>query len=242
MEGGAEVAPVSSVMRRPAPLLVTPPLRRRFDLSTWVLRGASIAMAAVGLSMNAVYAHSLGNSDISGWLFLGLGVAADAAALVLPSKGASAWKAGDRLAAVAAWATWAVVFGFAILGSVGFASTSISDVTMARNARVTPVTLSAARALADAQGARDRECKGGVGKFCREREAAVASARASLETAEAAVAQTGDPQAAAMVHLVTWISVARVTPSEADVAMVRLALMALLPQFGGIMLMVAKRR
>lgn len=220
---------------------VMPVTKPGIEPSRWVLRGASVALAAVGLSMNAVYAHSLGSSDLSGWLFLALGVAADASALVLPSVAASSWKAGDRLAAASAWAAFAVVFAFAIIGAVGFASTSISDVTTLRQNRVTPAVTAAQAALADAQGARDRECKGGVGKFCREREAAVQASRQNLDMAMHAIAQTGDPQAAALVHVVTWVSAGRVMPTEADVGMVRLILMSLLPQLGGVLLMAARR-
>jgi hypothetical protein len=41
--------------------------------------------------------------------------------------------------------------------------------------------------------ARDRECKGGVGKFCREREAAVAERRQLLDSAMTSVGQAADP-------------------------------------------------
>jgi hypothetical protein len=211
---------------------------RRYDLTAVTLRAASIALAAVGLSMNAVYAHSLGSSDISGWLFLALGVAADASALCLPSVAASAPK---RIQRIAAWTTWAIVFAFAIIGSVGFASTSISDVTALRSSRVTPAVTEARLALGDALAARDRECKGGVGKFCRQREDAVTSARQTLESAMHDVAQGGDPQAQALVRIVTWVSRGAVAPSEGDVGMLRLILFALLPQVGGVLLMVSRR-
>ena len=56
---------------------------------------------------------------------------------------------------------------------IGFASTNISDVTLARASRITPAVTAAQAALNDAMASRDRECKGGVGKFCREREVEV---------------------------------------------------------------------
>jgi hypothetical protein len=127
----------------------------------------STGLALVGLSTNATYARSLGSSDLTGWLLLALGLSADCAALALPSVAASAWKAGEKGTA-GAWAVWLTVFAFALLGSAGFASASISDVTMTRNGRVTPQVTAAQSALADAMGARDRECHG---KFCRGREA-----------------------------------------------------------------------
>jgi hypothetical protein len=162
------------------------------------------------------------------------------AALALPSVAASAWKAGERTTAAAGWVTWAVVFAFAILGSVGFASVSISDTVTARASRVTPAVTAAQAALADAQASRDRECKSGTGKFCRQREDAVTDARHGLDAAMGAVTVTADPQTAAVTRLVTWASRGAVAPSPDDVAMIRLALLALLPQIGGILLMIAR--
>jgi hypothetical protein len=236
-----EPAPVTLRYVTSAPVMerTSPPVR---SIAPLALRAAALGLAAVGLSMNATYARSLGNGDLSGWLFLALGLSADCAALALPSVAASAWRLGERTTAAAAWMTWAVVFAFALLGSVGFASVSISDVTMARAGRVTPQVVTAQAALTDSMSSRDRECKGGVGRFCRERENAVAAARAGLDAAMGAVASTSDPQTAAMVRLVSWASRGAVAPSPDDVGMIRLALLALLPQIGGVLLMIARAK
>jgi hypothetical protein len=90
--------------------------------------------------------------------------------------------------------------------------------------------------------ARDRECKSGVGKFCREREAAVAERRQRLDTAMASVGRTADPQAEAAIKLVAWVSFGALHPSADDFAMLRLVLLALLPQIGGVLLMVGRSR
>jgi hypothetical protein len=50
------------------------------------LTAAAIGLAGTGLTMNGWFARSLGSTDFSGWLFLAVGVAADCAALVLPSS------------------------------------------------------------------------------------------------------------------------------------------------------------
>jgi hypothetical protein len=55
------------------------------------------------------------------------------------------------------------------------------------------------------------------------------------------VAQTADPQTEAAIKLVAWVSHGFVTPQADDFAMLRLVLLALLPQFGGILLMVGRR-
>jgi hypothetical protein len=88
--------------------------------------------------------------------------------------------------------------------------------------------------------ARDRECGNGVGKFCREREAAVAGRRQILDTAVASVGQAADPQTDAAIKLVAWVSQGALRPSGDDFAMLRLVLLALLPQIGGILLMVSR--
>jgi hypothetical protein len=210
-------------------------------LSSFALRAAALALAAVGLSMNAVYAHSLGSSDLSGWLFLALGVASDAAALTLPTVAAGQFCSGNRSTGATGWLVWLVIFAFAILGSVGFASTSISDTVTARASRVTPAVTAAQNALADAMRSRDLECKGGVGGFCREREAAVVEARHGLDAGIGAVAQVADPQVEAATRLVAWVSRGAIKPAADDFAMIRLALLSLLPQVGGILLMVSRR-
>jgi hypothetical protein len=134
------------------------------------------------------------------------------------------------------------VFAFALLGSVGFASVSISDVTMARASRVTPAVVSAQGALADAMGARDRECRSGAGRFCRERESAVVDARHALDLAVGTVTGTADPQSAAAIRMVGWVTGGAIRPTEDDFAMVRLALLCLLPQLGGVLLMIGRAK
>jgi hypothetical protein len=101
--------------------------------------------------------------------------------------------------------------------------------------------MTAQSALVDAMAARDRECKGGVGKFCREREAVVAQRRQVLDSAMTSVVQTADPQTDAAIKVVSWVSHGLVQPAAEDFVMLRLVLLALLPQIGGILLMVGRR-
>jgi hypothetical protein len=201
---------------------------------------AAVALAVVGITINGWFARSLGSSDVAGWLFLSVGVAADLVALVMPSCAAGLWQTGQRATALVGWAIWLVTFVFAVTAGVGFASTNISDVTTARASRLTPAIADAQAALTDAMAARDRECKSGVGKFCREREAAVAERRQVLDSAVASVRQTADPQSDAAIKLVTWVSYGMLRPDREDFAMLRLVLLALLPQIGGILLLVGR--
>jgi hypothetical protein len=201
---------------------------------------AAFALAAVGVTINGWFARSLGATEAAGWLFLGVGVAADLGALAVPSCAAGLWHARQRATAAAAWAVWAMTFAFAMTASIGYASTNIADVTASRASRITPAIEAAKAALGDAMTSRDRECAGGVGRFCREREAAVTDRRQALDATMRAVEQTADPQTAAAVRIVAWISRGMLRPSSDDFAMVRLLLLALLPQVGDILLMVGR--
>jgi hypothetical protein len=209
-------------------------------VASMLLLVAAFALAGVGVTTNGWFARSLGSSDIAGWLFLAIGVAADLVALVMPSCAAGLWHSRQRATSLAGWAVWAMTFVFAVTAGIGFASVNITDVTAARAARVTTAVTAAQSALSDAMSARDRECMRGVGKFCREREAAVAERRQILDTAMATVGQAADPQTEAAIKLVAWVSHGVVRPSADDFAMLRLILLALLPQIGGILLMVSR--
>jgi hypothetical protein len=209
-------------------------------VASMLLLVAAFALAGVGITTNGWFARSLGSSDIAGWLFLAIGVAADLVALVMPSCAAGLWHSRQRATSLAGWAVWAMTFVFAVTAGIGFASVNITDVTAARAARVTTAVTAAQSALSDAMSARDRECMHGVGKFCREREATVAERRQILDTAMASVGQSADPQTDAAIKLVAWVTHGMLRPSGDDFAMLRLILLALLPQIGGILLMVSR--
>ena len=55
------------------------------SVASILLMAAAFALAAVGITTNGWFARSLGSSDIAGWMFLAIGVAADLVALVMPS-------------------------------------------------------------------------------------------------------------------------------------------------------------
>jgi hypothetical protein len=128
-----------------------------------------------------------------------------------------------------------------VTAGIGFASENIADVTLTRASRPTPAVAATQAALTDAMVARDRECKGGVGKFCRERESAVTERRQALDAARHAVEQSADPQAMAAVRIVAWLTFGELHPTSDDFAMLRLILIALLPQLGGVLLMVGRQ-
>ena len=61
--------------------------------------------------------------------------------------------------------------------------------------------------------------RGGVGKFCRDREAEVVERRQILDTAMVSVGQTADPQTDAAIKLVAWMSHGMLRPAPEDFAM-----------------------
>src|ERR1700676_2364653 len=85
-----------------------------------LLVAAAFALAGAGITTNGWFARSLGSSDIAGWLFLAIGVAADLAALVMPSCAARLWRGRQRAISLAGWATWALTFVFAVTAGIGF--------------------------------------------------------------------------------------------------------------------------
>jgi hypothetical protein len=238
--------PVTSAAPATLPEPITPPQRQvarsRRHVAPVLLSMAALALAGVGITMNGLFARSLGSSDIAGWLFLAVGVAADLVALVMPSCAAGLWQAGHRATALVGWSVWAMTFVFAVTAGIGFASVNIADVTLSRASRTTSAVQTAQATLDDAVAARDRECKGGVGKFCRERETTVNERRQALDAAMHSVAKTADPQTDAAIRVVAWVSRGALQPTDNDFAMLRLVLLALLPQIGGILLMVGRHR
>jgi hypothetical protein len=200
------------------------------------LMGSGLALGAVGLAINADFARSLGSTEWAGWLFLAVGVASDVAAFVLPTFATSLWRQ-HRLAAGAAWALWSVTFGFALIASVGFASLNITDATIERSARSTPGIEDARLALADAKLARDRECIRVRRPMCQRREDEVLARQDALAAERRAV--VADPQAEGAARLVAWATGVR--PAPEALAGLRLALLTLLPQIGGLLIAVARR-
>ena len=64
--------------------------------------------------------------------------------------------------------------------------------------------------------------------------------RHALDVATQAVRHTADPQTQAAIQLVAWATLGGFKPTGDDFAMLRLVLLALLPQIGGILLMVGR--
>jgi hypothetical protein len=211
-------------------------------ISSYGLTAAALALAGVGLTMNGWFARTLGSTDLAGWLFLAVGVASDLVALAVPPTAIQLWQARRRATAAVAWLVWSMTFVFAVTSGIGFASVNIADVTLTRASRVTPAVTIAQDALRDAVASRNRECASGVGRFCREREQAVTDRQRALDSALNSVEHAADPQTDAAAKIVAWLSAGTAKPGADGFAMLRLMLLALLPQIGGILLMIGRAR
>jgi hypothetical protein len=185
---------------------------------------AALGLALVGTVQNGWFAQSMGATPVAGTLFLILGVASDAIALVLPSvcrQGMASPPAESRAGRVAGLAR-DVQFRAGLLNRLR------GDEHRGRHhgPRVTGNPSRAQTALGDAMLSRDLECKTETGKFCREREAEVQVQRLNLDAATQSVGRAADPQTMAAVKLVSWVTAGAISPSENDFGMLRLMLPA----------------
>jgi hypothetical protein len=228
---------VTPLPHPPVTFSVTPSRRSAAPI---ILMAAALGLAAVGVTQNGWYARSLGATETAGWLFLAVGVASDVVALVMPSVAAMEWQARHWATALAGWLVWLLTLALALSGGIGFASVNVSDTVQARALRITPAVTAAQTSLGDAMVSRDRECRGGVGRYCREREQTVVDRQQAFDAAMQTVAQAADPQAVAAIKLVAWISRGSISPSENDFSMLRLMLLCLLPQLAGLLFMVGR--
>lgn len=132
------VTPADPAAALPATASVTPGTKSHCHvtderrISAHGLTAAALALCGVALTTNGWFARSLGSTDLAGWLFLGVSVAADLVLLALPPTAAQLWQAGKRASAVAAWLIWLIASVFAFTGGIGFASSNIADVSLAR--------------------------------------------------------------------------------------------------------------
>jgi hypothetical protein len=107
--------------------------RRGFALVTAaVLLVTAIGLAAVGLTMNARFAASFGQTAEAAILLAAIGLAIDVLAVVLPAVAAHLWHHRLRPAAVMAWTIWLIALSMTLLAATGFASTHIGDAVAGR--------------------------------------------------------------------------------------------------------------
>jgi len=200
-----------------------------------------LCIAAVGLSINTWFSWSQAPTVIGGVIQGTFGFVIEGAAFFLPDQAAQLFRARRWvLAAIAGLLLFPLTLVFAVNNSIGFASTNLSETTMARAARVTPEVEVAQRAADAATAARLGECTK-RGPRCRDLEAQEQTKLTELGAARGKIAAQADPQAIAAAKLVSWLSRGGLTPSTEDYRMLVLLLWCLCPQIGGLVLMVARR-
>jgi hypothetical protein len=92
----------------------------------------AVAMALVGLVMNARFAASFGQTAEAAALLAMIGLAIDVLAVSLPSVAAQLWHGRSRSASAVAWSIWLIALTMSLLAAAGFASTNIGDAVAGR--------------------------------------------------------------------------------------------------------------
>jgi hypothetical protein len=208
----------------------------------------TLAVAVLGVGINAQTGWRFGTTLISAATFAGVSVAADVLAITLPTVAVALWLRSRWALASAAWATWALSLALAVLASIGFVNRHVGDAAAARQAvlgiaaaltaqRDAAIT-TARQAVAAAAGSRQAECTI-RGPRCRaleqEEQARLSELSAALALPPPAAPHVAeaDPQLAGALRLASW---AGLHATADDLSNLRLALMALLPNLAGLVL------
>ena len=192
------------------------------------------------LCINAVMAWDRGSTTKDKIVLSILFFTLEAIVFFLPAWSKTLWQTRQYVPCIICVVVWLPLFGFAIYNSQGFASTNYAETTTLRAERITPAVSDAQRRLDTLSASRRDECLK-RGDRCRQLEREEQSAIEGLREAREKVTAIADPQIASAAKLIAWVSLDRFHPSADDFAMLRLLLLTLLPQLGGLVLMVAKR-
>jgi hypothetical protein len=105
---------------------------KEFDSLRAAVIASALALAAVGMTINARFAASLGQSPDASVMLAALGWVADVLALILPAAGARLFLTRQWWACTAAWCIWCAALGVTLLATAGWSATNISDSLKAR--------------------------------------------------------------------------------------------------------------
>lgn len=133
LEDGAVLHVQAAPTTEPVRIAAPPACRSQLAAGTAaVLLVTAIALAVVGLSMNARFAASFGQSPDASAMLAAIGVALDLLALALPTAAAMLWQRHARGTALTAWMIWLVAITMTLLAAMGFAATNIGDSVVGR--------------------------------------------------------------------------------------------------------------
>ncbi len=211
--------------------------------STWRQSHAPLVLVAYGffaLEVAINIKNAWGGALVDVAIPASLGVLAACVMLWLPSW-AMTLPFGRRLLACSLLVL--LVWPFAFTNNLRMASIVAADVTMARADRQTGATESTKTDLDRARDAQDKVCGPGQGKSkaCQLRQNEVTETKNASKDARSNVAAAAKPDSADFAKLVTWASFRRIEPKADDFDMLMLLLRTLLPQIGGLVLMLARR-
>jgi hypothetical protein len=246
---------------------------------------AALALAVIGVCVNAKYWGAFGQSpDAVMWLAV-MGVAVDVLTLVTPSAAFRLWANGRYLGALAAWIFWVGFLAMTVLATSGWSATNVGDAiagremskdlqaalvekwkglrtelgatTEGRSVAEITQALIAAQATAGRVYDRTDGCTD-VGRnelircdaVIRLREAKAEAQRrdelrveidqVSAKLSTAGVIKSGDPGAEMVARIVPWLTRDLVTPTDSDIARVRIVALSLAPAVGGVLLGLAE--
>ena len=214
--------------------IVTAPKR-----TNYALVAIAYGFFALGIGIN-VWNAATGGTITDMALPAALGVLAEAVVFFLP-----AWALTLPIGRqVLAWALFVFISVFALTNSLRMASVIAADQATARAERQTEGVQRADRALEMARTKRDEACGPGHGKSvaCRIRQAEVTKLEANQTQAAAKVVAQARLESGDFAKLVTWLSRGAIQPGADDFSMLWLLFRTFLPQVGGLVLMLARRK
>jgi hypothetical protein len=193
---------------------------------------------ALGVSIN-IWNAMTGGPIANMILPAAMGVLAEAVMFFLPERTISLRWTGKLVA----WTFLAFVAAFALTNSLRMASIVSADQAAARADRQTEAIRTADQALEAARARRDEACGRGLGKTvtCQSRQAEVAKLETKQTQATIKVAAQAKPENADFAKLAAWLSNGTLKPGADDFDMLWLFFRTLLPQVGGLVLMLARR-
>jgi hypothetical protein len=206
---------------------------------SWQLVLVAYGFFGLGIAINVWNARTTGGDLLGMAIPVGLGVLVEAVLFYVPARlmTLTSWR---RALAIC---VYALFFAFAVVNSLRMASLIAADQAAARADRQTAGVQAAARALDNARAERDNACRSTQGKStaCLSRRDEVAKLEKAQTAATAKVEAAAKPENADFSALVTWITRGAMKPGANDFSMIWLLLRTILPQIGGLVLMLAKR-
>jgi hypothetical protein len=206
---------------------------------SWQLILVAYGFFGLGIAINIWNARTTGGDLLSMAILVGQGVLVEAVLFYVPA----------RLLTLKSWlkpvaiGVFTLFFMFAVVNSLRMASLIAADQTAARADRQTAGMQAAALAVEHARAQRDQACRKGQASSdaCRSAKDDVAKLEKTQTAAAAKVEGAAKPENADFSALVTWLTRGTIKPGATDFSMIWLLLRTILPQIGGLVLLLAKR-